>query len=210
MSWEKFGHKVCPGCGKNLPATFEYFYRVGNGMFRHCKKCEARRASERYRRDIELSRAKSRERGRKWRAKNPELQKSKSRRSSNKALETPRGKLSHAISSGVLKSIKGRKNARWESVVGYTIEDLMTHLESQFTKGMTWDNYGVHGWHIDHIRPISHFNFDSPDDSEFLECWSLWNLQPMWGKENISKLNRCNAPPLPLIHKEAICMEKES
>jgi len=27
-------------------------------------------------------------------------------------------------------------------------------------------------------------------DDEFVKCWSLDNLQPMWGKENISKSNK--------------------
>jgi hypothetical protein len=27
-------------------------------------------------------------------------------------------------------------------------------------------------------------------DSEFMKCWSLENLQPMWGEENIRKSNK--------------------
>jgi len=62
------------------------------------------------------------------------------------------------------------------------------HLEKQFKDGMTWDNYG--DWHIDHIRPISSFNFKSYEDKEFKECWDLNNLQPLWAEENIRKHNR--------------------
>jgi hypothetical protein len=61
----------------------------------------------------------------------------------------------------------------------------MNHLEKQFTKGMTWDNYGE--WHVDHIRPMSSFNFTSVDDPEFKECWALCNLQPLWELDNLSK-----------------------
>lgn len=82
-------------------------------------------------------------------------------------------------------------------LVGYTLVELMEHLESQFTKGMTWDNYGE--WHIDHIRPVSDFNFITHNDSEFKECWSLWNLQPLWAFDNLSKCAKCEAPPLPLV-----------
>ena len=110
-------------------------------------------------------------------------------------------RLSMSISRGIRHSIRSNKGGRhWEEVVGYTTEDLMAHLESQFAKGMTWDNYGKFGWHIDHVRPISDFNFDSVDDPEFKQCWSLWNLQPMWAKENHSKHNRCQSPPLPLMN----------
>jgi hypothetical protein len=64
----------------------------------------------------------------------------------------------------------------------------MQHLEKQFTEGMTWDNYGQ--WHVDHIRPMSSFNFTSLDDPEFKECWDLSNLQPLWETENLSKGSR--------------------
>ena len=64
----------------------------------------------------------------------------------------------------------------------------MTHLEKQFLSGMTWDNYG--DWHIDHIIPKSSFKYASFEDPEFRECWSLSNLRPLWGKENIQKSDK--------------------
>lgn len=69
--------------------------------------------------------------------------------------------------------------------LGYTLEELMKHLENQFVDGMSWDNYGE--WHVDHIRPMSSFEFESVDDPEFKVCWSLDNLQPLWGPDNLSK-----------------------
>ena len=53
---------------------------------------------------------------------------------------------------------------------------------------MTWGNYGE--WHVDHILPISVYNIQEIGDEEFMKCWSLSNLQPMWGKENIRKSNK--------------------
>jgi hypothetical protein len=73
-------------------------------------------------------------------------------------------------------------------MVGYSAEQLKEHLEKQFNDGMSWENYGE--WHIDHIKPISSFEFDSSDDEQFKVCWSLDNLQPMWGIENIKKGNK--------------------
>ena len=73
-------------------------------------------------------------------------------------------------------------------MLGYTIEELMNHLEKQFTEGMTWDNYGE--WHVDHKKPMALFGFTSTDDTGFKECWSLDNLQPLWGKDNLSKGTR--------------------
>ena len=64
----------------------------------------------------------------------------------------------------------------------------MSHLESKFTEGMTWDNYGE--WHVDHKKPMTLFEFTSTDDEGFKECWALDNLQPLWGKDNLSKGTR--------------------
>ena len=50
---------------------------------------------------------------------------------------------------------------------------------------MTWDNYGE--WHVDHIIPMSSFEFESVEDREFKICWSLKNLQPLWGLDNLIK-----------------------
>lgn len=148
---------------------------------------------------------------RKSRAKNPEraneatrLWNKKNREHHRKYASEYRSKnpgfhISQVIGTAIWHSLRGGKHGRsWESLVGYTLGDLMAHLESQFTKGMNWDNYGE--WHIDHIRPISDFNFVDTEDSDFRECWSLWNLRPLWGKENLAKGSECKEPPLPLRH----------
>ena len=70
----------------------------------------------------------------------------------------------------------------------YTPNELIEHLERQFIDGINWENYGE--WDIDHIRPISSFIFKSSEDEEFKKCWSLENLQPMWGIDNIKKGNK--------------------
>jgi hypothetical protein len=88
----------------------------------------------------------------------------------------------------VLKENNLQKYAHYFDILGYTPEDLILHLEKQFNDGMNWDNYGE--WHIDHIKPISSFIFESSEDEEFKRCWSLDNLQPMWGIENIKKGNK--------------------
>jgi len=85
----------------------------------------------------------------------------------------------------VLKENNIEKNRHYFDILQYTPEELILHLEKQFTNNMTWENYGE--WHVDHKTPISSFNFESIDDDSFMECWSLENLQPMWGKENIVK-----------------------
>ena len=82
-----------------------------------------------------------------------------------------------------LKSIKARRH--WETLVGYTVDDLKKHLESLFRDGMSWENRGK--WHIDHIVPRFRFHYEKPEDPEFKVCWGLNNLQPLWGADNLSK-----------------------
>ena len=137
-----------------------------------------------------------------WRENNPEKYREKYTEANRLKNKIPKNRLSNCMRSGMIKSLKnGKCGKSWESLVGYTCDDLMNHLESQFKKGMTWENQGE--WHIDHIRPVSDFNFTTIDDPEFLECWSLWNLQPMWANDNWSKQAKCESPPLPLITKGA-------
>jgi len=88
----------------------------------------------------------------------------------------------------VLKESNVEKNGHYFDILGYTPEELIVHLENQFTEGMTWENYGE--FHVDHKLPISSFNIKEIGDEEFMRCWCLDNLQPMWGEENIRKSNK--------------------
>ena len=88
----------------------------------------------------------------------------------------------------VLKESNVEKNKHYFDILKYTPEELITHLENKFTDKMSWDNYG--DWHVDHKLPITHFNIQEMGDSEFMKCWSLVNLQPMWGVDNIKKSNK--------------------
>ena len=88
----------------------------------------------------------------------------------------------------VLKESNVEKNKSYFDILGYTPEELIIHLEKQFKDDMTWDNYGV--WHVDHKLPITSFDIQEMGDEEFMKCWCLDNLQPMWGEENIRKSNK--------------------
>jgi hypothetical protein len=70
--------------------------------------------------------------------------------------------------------------------VNMTPDELMDYLEGRFTEGMTRDNYGK--WHVDHIRPISSFDFTGPDiEGQLHIAWNYTNLQPLWAVDNMSK-----------------------
>jgi hypothetical protein len=88
----------------------------------------------------------------------------------------------------VLKESNVDKYGHYFDVLQYTPEELIIHLEKQFKDDMTWDNYGI--WHVDHKLPITSFDIQEMGDEEFMKCWCLDNLQPMWGDENIRKSNK--------------------
>lgn len=66
-------------------------------------------------------------------------------------------------------------------LLGCPWPDFKRHIESQFKKGMTWENYGK--WHIDHRIPISSASCEK--DIRFLVHYM--NLQPLWASDNLKK-----------------------
>ena len=97
-------------------------------------------------------------------------------------------RINSSIGSQIWAALKGTKSGRaWNSLVGYTSAELARHLESLFWPGMSWDNFGLDGWAIDHIRPRWSFSFVSAEDPQFRECWRLDNLQPLWYLDNARK-----------------------
>ena len=103
------------------------------------------------------------------------------------------------IRSSVKSSINGRLRRRSNGLVttgafrylDFSFNELITHLENNFSEGMNWDNYGgIDGWEIDHSKPDSWFCYESVNDQGFKDSWSLGNLKPMWAKENRSKGSR--------------------
>lgn len=84
--------------------------------------------------------------------------------------------------------LKSKKTQSTLKYLGCTIEELKKHLESQFEPGMSWENYGRKGWHIDHIIPCSYFDL-SIEENQYI-CFNFRNLQPLWAKENLLKSDK--------------------
>lgn len=79
---------------------------------------------------------------------------------------------------------------RTKNLLGCSIKFLKKHLESQFKLGMSWDNYGLYGWHVDHIRPCASFDLSKPEEQR--KCFHYTNLQPLWAEENNRKRAKCH------------------
>ncbi len=89
-----------------------------------------------------------------------------------------RANLSSRISMAIKKNSKIKKNTI--KLLGCDIPFLKRHLEKQFTKKMTWQNYGSY-WHIDHTVPCC--KFDLTKESEQKQCFNYRNLQPLEAKK---------------------------
>jgi hypothetical protein len=97
---------------------------------------------------------------------------------------TPHTKLKHALRSRT-RVFKAINRDTVNRLLGCTPDELMNYLEDRFVGGMTWENYGLKGWHIDHIRPCSSFDLTKEDQQR--ECFHFTNLQPLWAKDNLRK-----------------------
>lgn len=103
--------------------------------------------------------------------------------------KTPKGRLVNTLRARLSSVTRGLKNEETtKSLIGCSYEEFKHHIERQFQDGMTWDNYGVHGWHVDHIIPIT--KFDLSQEEHIKKCFHYSNLQPLWAKQNWSKSNK--------------------
>ncbi len=135
-----------------------------------------------------------------WRKNNPERARILFRKSYTKRRTTIMGKLNCRMSSAMRYSLGGGKKCKsWKSLTGYTVEELRVHIEKQFVDEMTWEKFKDGEIHIDHKIPISVFNFNSPEDIDFLKCWALENLQPLWKFDNLSKKDKLTKPFQPSL-----------
>lgn len=92
-------------------------------------------------------------------------------------------KLKRNLNNQIWKFIKG-KSKKTEEILGLTLLEFKNYLETKFTDGMSWENYGK--WEIDHITPIS----TASSEKEVYELCFHTNLQPLWKLDNIKKGNK--------------------
>jgi hypothetical protein len=184
----------CNKCAEAKPAT-EVFFSPKNGarggLYSICKICDAQRAAL-YRIDNPTDNQSPARLAaiRRWRAKqHPERLRELAREHQKRRRKDGRYRASAAMSLRIWLCLKGKRGASWGKLVGYTRSELVTHLERQFRGRMSWPSFG-RVWHIDHIRPISSFQFSNYEDQGFQDCWALSNLRPLLKRENLIKHNQ--------------------
>lgn len=158
---------------------------------RNCVTCQLDRQNKA--RDNELLKIRKREVHVAWYAENKEKKLSYMSKY-NKHVAVPRKKekykqdhvfaleqLSRARLSKAMQRFGYAKNGKTQEFIGCSYEDLVTHLESQFTDGMNWENRGE--WHIDHIMPIA----TAKTEADLLALFHFTNLRPLWAIDNRRK-----------------------
>jgi hypothetical protein len=202
--------RKCLDCDKELVDA--------KGPKKRCDICnkEYRKLYWRIRENKPDRKAKNKKRNQEWRQKNPDKVKEYAIKHTNKwrkenreiYLEKKRKWNKHLYENNINYKLGGLLRTRiWSSlkkqglkkkdstmsVVGCSKEELIKHLESQFKEGMSWENWSLNGWHIDHIRPCS--SFDLSDPAQVKECFHYSNLQPLWAIENLKKSDSWEADP---------------
>lgn len=107
-----------------------------------------------------------------------------------KILVKKKKKIYNSLRKRVLSAITAQREVKKSNtldLVGCSIEFLIKHLESQFTKGMSWENRGAGKlrWHIDHIKPCGVFDLESEEEQR--KCFHYSNLRPLWCSDNCSR-----------------------
>jgi hypothetical protein len=98
-------------------------------------------------------------------------------------------KILHRLRTRILLVLHGKKKVESSlNLLGCSAEHLKKHLEEQFKDDMSWENYGIKGWHIDHIKPCASFDLSIIEEQK--ECFHYTNLQPLWWHENLSKSDK--------------------
>lgn len=205
--------KRCTRCKETRPTTdFGKDPKMKRGFKSNCLICARAAHKKWYDKNIETVRQKAREYGKTekcqqdrkhryhtdkayrlkrrqqcWQSKQKESSRQKNREWQRKQRETdPTYKLRINLARRIRDAmVLNRKSLPTMLLTGCSIDELRAHLERQWLPGMSWINYSVHGWHIDHIVPCSAFDLSNPEEQK--RCFHYTNLQPLWAIDNWRK-----------------------
>lgn len=108
----------------------------------------------------------------------------------------PAWRIAQAMRSRLSGIMKGANMGGMRGFIGCDIGQLRRHLESGFTKRMSWDNYGTY-WHVDHVLPVASFNHGNR--KQINQCWHWSNLAPLEAGANLEKSDRITKPQMQLL-----------
>jgi hypothetical protein len=92
----------------------------------------------------------------------------------------------------IYNCLKRNKNKHAQEYLGCTASEYLKWIKYN-TSDFTLETYG-HIWHIDHIIPLSKFNFENEQDRSIAFNWR--NTMPLIAKDNLSKNNKIIKPQI--------------
>jgi len=78
------------------------------------------------------------------------------------------------------------KRKQTEEIIGCSLEFFTNHILSQCPVGVTLENFGRYGYHIDHIIPISL----AKTEEQVMKLCHYSNLRPLFYTDNLKKSNK--------------------
>lgn len=170
--------KTCAKCQeKKNNEDFPNCTRYLDGLFPYCRECKKAANKESYAKHSKTSI----DTVRKWKKANSE----KVKQYEKKYRQTPKRKLAANLRRRQLLALK-KPNIQHISAIkllGCSVQECLNHIEAQWQPGMTWDNWTLSGWHLDHIKPLASAN--TKEEMELLCHYT--NLRPLWASDNLSK-----------------------
>lgn len=99
-----------------------------------------------------------------------------------------------------------KKQKKTIQLLGCNSQEYFNWLQYNFNDSINFENHGTF-WHIDHVIPISTFNFENEDEQLLAFNWR--NTTPLSAKENSSKNNRLVSSQIEEHFKKLISYHKE-
>jgi len=112
----------------------------------------------------------------------------KERAKHKRYMKIPSKKISYNLRKHLYSVLKGKKKKGIEKYIGCSIKEFKIYIESKFKDWMSWDNWGLYTWHLDHIKPCC--MFDLTKEENIYKCFNYTNYQPLKASDNWSKGGR--------------------
>lgn len=199
--------KTCTVCHIEKPLSeFPKGKGYHDGIRSSCKICH--NANNKKFRDSKEGKQYHKDKVSAWQKSNPERVKEKRNRyrsnpvnkltekryKQKRLLSSPGFKIECAARCRIREILKAHKISYSSAkLVGCSKDELIIHLSTLFKPGMTLQNHGVHGWHVDHVIPCA--KFDLTDINQLKQCFHYTNLQPLWCNENWEKGSKILTEP---------------
>lgn len=183
---KRLGMKYCYSCLRILDKSCFGKHKISSdGLNTACKECRVKVTRDYYINNVEtIAKQKSI-----YTKNNLEhIVKRQSKYTKKRMAEDPMFRLTVNLRKRIKNYMKSigispKLSKETQEMVGCSPQSLREHIESKFAGGMSWDNYGVNGWHLDHIIPLA----SAKNKEEIIKLNHYTNLQPLWAIENLKK-----------------------